>query len=260
MTDSARARLRDHLVAGRLAGDVATGRASNVGNIRRMLDRDPEYTFGLELDRPWTFDEVLGLMAKRVGISADPGHTVGSDTIDPDLTLDALDAMAARLQRAAARQERVLLGSGHPTGMLAVHLDVAAALRRAGCALLTPGEGTAYTLPGGARRQVRYLGDVAVVSTGAELYHTHSGVPMAGLIEILRSAGEPLPDLVVGDHGWCGAAGQAGIDAVGFADCNDPALFVGEAEGKVVVSVPIDDNVLPTLYRPVSDYLVAGID
>ena len=64
------------------------------------------------------------------------------------------------------------------------------------------------------------------------------------------------PDLVIGDHGWAGAAGQAGIDAVGFADCNDPALFVGEAEGRVVSCVPLDDNVDPRRYAPLTAYLL----
>ena len=54
---------------------------------------------------------------------------------------------------------------------------------------------------------------------------------MRGLLADLQDAGEAPPDLVVADHGWAGAAGQAGVTAVGFADCNDPALFVGEAEG-----------------------------
>ena len=51
--------------------------------------------------------------------------------------------------------------------------------------------------------------------------------------------------------------GQAGIDTVGFADCNDPALFLAEAEGTVRVAVPLDDNVQPHLYGPVSDYLLS---
>jgi hypothetical protein len=59
------------------------------------------------------------------------------------------------------------------------------------------------------------------------------------------------------DHGWAGAAGQAGIDTVGFADCNDPALFAGEAEGKIAVAVPLDDNVLPHHYAEPIAYLLA---
>ena len=31
-------------------------------------------------------------------------------------------------------------------------------------------------------------------------------------------------DLVVGDHGWAGAAAERGIDVVAVADINDPAL------------------------------------
>jgi hypothetical protein len=64
---------------------------------------------------------------------------------------------------------------------------------------------------------------------------------------------------VVADHGFTGAAGQAGIDAAGYADSNDPALFVGEAEGTVAVSVPLDDGVLPHLYAHVAAYLLARI-
>jgi hypothetical protein len=59
------------------------------------------------------------------------------------------------------------------------------------------------------------------------------------------------------DHGWAGAAGQAGIDTVGFADSNDPALFAGAAEAKIAVCVPLDDNVLPHHYAPLTSYLLS---
>jgi hypothetical protein len=62
--------------------------------------------------------------------------------------------------------------------------------------------------------------------------------------------------MVMADHGWAGAAGQAGIATVGFADCNDPALFAGEAEGKVHAVVPLDDNVPPHYYTPLTVYLL----
>jgi hypothetical protein len=44
--------------------------------------------------------------------------------------------------------------------------------------------------------------------------------------------------------------------SVGFADSNDPALFVGEAEGDVAVCVPLDDNVEPSLYGPLTTFLL----
>jgi hypothetical protein len=81
---------------------------------------------------------------------------------------------------------------------------------------------------------------------------------MEAMLAALVAAGEPLPDLVVADHGYAGAAGQAGVSTVGFADCNDPALFVGQAEGKLEVAVGLDDNVLPHHYAPVSDFLLDG--
>ncbi|KTR75011.1 phosphatase, partial [Rothia kristinae] len=44
---------------------------------------------------------------------------------------------------------------------------------------------------------------------------------------------------------------------LGIADCNDPGLFVSEAQGQLLVAVPMDDNVLPHLYEPVIRYLTA---
>ena len=61
----------------------------------------------------------------------------------------------------------------------------------------------------------------------------------------------------VEDHGWAGAAAEAGIETLGMADCNDPALFVAEEEGKPIVTVPLDDNVPPHLYDPLSAFVTA---
>src|SRR5450631_683634 len=74
---------------------------------------------------------------------------------------------------------------------------------------------------------------------------------------VARRGWGAAPDLVVADHGYAGAAGTAGIVSVGFADCNDPALFVGEAEGDVAVCVPLDDNVEATLYEPLTAFLLS---
>jgi hypothetical protein len=217
----------------------------------------------LSWDESWDTTAILAVMAERAGISPDPTRLVGSDRIDPDLTLDRLDAMAARLEEAAARHERVLLATGHPSGLLPVHLVIGAALQAAGAAVVTPAAGLSYesSAPGlrHRRREIRYVGGVAMVSSRGELNHTHSSRPMQLLLGSVRAAGQDPPDLVVADHGWAGAAAQAGLSTVGFADCNDPALFVGEAIGTVEVVVPLDDNVLPHFYDPLSAYLVRGL-
>jgi hypothetical protein len=264
MTDTAlahgRAELVKHLVTYRIAGDVGTPRDNNLRNYRRLADRIPEWTFGLTFRRRWSFDEVLAMMAERVGVDPDPAYAVGGDYIDPELTVDALDRMSARLQAAAAAREPVLLATGHPPMLLAIHQAVAVPLRRAGCPVLMPaaGERVSVDLYGGQPRlgQIVYIGGVAMFATNASLRHTHSPAPMNLMVSSLDTAGDGRPGLVIADHGWAGAAGEAGIDAVGFADSNDPALFAGEVEGKIAVSVPMDDGINPGHYGPVTRYLL----
>src|SRR5690242_19896377 len=92
-----REELREHLVRHRIAGDVATPRASNVGNVRKMLDRDPDYWFGVELDRAWTYEDVVAVVAARAGIDPDHTRESGADAVDPDKCINGLDAVAERL-------------------------------------------------------------------------------------------------------------------------------------------------------------------
>lgn len=253
-----RAQLIDQLVAARIAGPVATTRENNLANFHLMAQRESGYLFGLRPRAAWTFDDVLALMARRCGVSPDPLHASGADTIDPELTLERLEAMGVVLRSAAANRARVLVATGHPTGVFAVHREVARALAAAGCTMLAP-DARWHEVDSSGRpqqRQVRSVQGVSVASQGAKLLHTHSPEPMNLMLATLIDTGEQPPDLVVADHGFAGAAGTAGIVSVGFADCNDPALFVGEAEGDVAVCVPLDDNVEPTLYEPLTSFLL----
>jgi hypothetical protein len=254
-----RAQLRAHLVDTRIAGDVATSREENLRKYAMFASRVPDAMFGLRPGGEWGFAEVLDLMAARVGVSPDPTYQRGPDRIDPDRTIDGLDRLAAHVATAARPGARVLVATGHPAGLLPVHLALAGGLRAAGARLLTPAAGFGYRTGSGSRqvtRHIRYVHDVAVVSTRGELNHTHSPLPMEAMLTALSDAAQHPPDLVLADHGWAGAAGQAGVASVGFADSNDPALFVGEAEGAVAVSVPLDDNVEPHLYGPLTAYLL----
>jgi hypothetical protein len=258
MSALSREELRAQLCATRIAGAVDTPREINLRSYRRLADGSPYQRFGLDLQRRWTMAAVLEVMVRRCGVSPDPGHTHGPDTIDPDLTLDALDAAADLLRAAARDRSRVMFATGHPAGLLPVHQALAIGLRAAGCTVLTPAPGwhyEEYKNDDLVRREIRYIGDVAMVSNRGELNHTHSAVPMQGALATLTRAGEELPDLVVADHGWAGAAGEAGISVIGFADSNDPGLFLGQEEGKINVVVPLDDNVSPHLYAPLIGYL-----
>jgi len=251
--------LRTHLVTARIAGDVATTREDNLMKYGLLAAGVPKSWFGIEPEGRWHLDDILALMAEKVGVSPDPWYLRGPDRIDADRTIDALDRMAPHLAKAARDRSRVLLATGHPAGLLVVHQDLARTLGAAGATVIMGGDGFAWqstTRWGKVDRHVRYVGGVAVASDMGNLNHTHSAQPMRGVLAALAEAGEPPPDLVVADHGWAGAAGQAGITTVGFADSNDPALFVGEAEGKIAVAVPVDDNVPPHLYAPMTAYLL----
>ncbi|MFI9506243.1 phosphatase [Nocardia sp. NPDC052566] len=249
--------LREQLIRVRIAGEVATPREGNLLHYRRMVAKDPGYQFGLKL-KDWTFDETLAMMARLCGVNPDPRHAWGIDTIDPDRTLDALDAMADRIAAAARRQATVLLATGHPERLMGVYRAVEDGLRAAGCAVLTPAAGWSYHVPGSSGpkyREITYTSGVAaLMSKDGRLEHTHDPQPMQVMLRELDSA---WPDFVIADHGWAGAAGEAGIETVGFADCNDPALFAGHAEGKIAVTVPLDDGLRPEHYLPLTAYLLA---
>ncbi|QXJ23529.1 phosphatase [Actinomadura graeca] len=282
--------LRAHLVETRIAGDVATPRQNNLLHYRRLVAGDPYYRLGLELKPSWTEQGVLETMVERCGVDPDPAHLYGDDTIDPDITLDTLEAMGDRIGLAARRRETVVIATGHPATLTPVYQAVAAVLADAGCRILTPAAGWTYEVGTGwggveTRRLVYAEGGVAMLEgDDGRTHHTHDPHPMEAMLRELAAAaaeassgpgeGAPAgsaatgsgdlagrepnvwPDLAIADHGWAGAAGQAGIDTVGFADCNDPALFVGAAEGKINVVVPLDDGVSPHHYAPMTAYLL----
>ncbi|MFG2594015.1 phosphatase [Streptomyces sp. NPDC048438] len=258
--------LRAHLLAARLAGPVATPRETSLRSYRLFAARDPRVLLGLDPDRAWGERDLLRLMADKCGVSDDPDHVSGPDVIDPERTLAALDAFAERLSGAAERQAPVLFGTGHPHRLLGFYAGLADALSAAGCAVLTPAQGRCVDITtrfGVRTYNLDYVQGVALVrepgvrapgsATGA---HTHSPLPVRAVLEEAVNARGALPELVVGDHGWVCGAGQLGIEAIGLADTDDPALFVGEAEGRVSVAVPVDDGVRSDYYRPLTRYVL----
>ena len=270
-----RAALVEHLLSSGIAGTVATSRENNLLHYRLMADRDPYYLLGLDPSAGWTAASVLELMAERVGVSPDPRRRFGTDTIDPERTLDALDRYADRAgSGGAARRDRAV--RHRPSAQSRPALP-GVRRRAARPRLHDPARGRGLELrrvhqvrPEAADHRVLRLlqprgpsptgGDVAVLEDAGGPVHSHAPRPIRATFAALAAAGRALPDLVVADHGWCGGAAQAGADAVGFADCNDPALFVGEREGVVRVAVPLDDGLEPEDYAPIGAYVLARLD
>ncbi|MGX4690573.1 phosphatase [Streptomyces sp. JNUCC 63] len=263
---SSTAALRAHLVRVGLAGVVGTSREDSLRSYRLFAARDPRVLIGIDPEGDWRERDLVELMAEKCGVSADPAHTFGHDVIDPELTLTALGVFADRLGAAARRGEAVLLGTGHPHRLLGFYAALADALSAAGCAVLTPAQGRCVDITtrfGLRTYNLQYVRGVALVRppgserTGCEPgAHTHSPLPVRLALAAAADAGGPLPKLVIGDHGWACGAGQLGFEAMGPADTNDPALFVGQAEGRVSVVVPLDDAVRPAYYRPLARYVL----
>jgi hypothetical protein len=254
MPELTREELGRHMVATRIAGSVQTPVADVLRKAERVAAGDPEHCFGLSGMSRYSPDDVLDQVAAQFGWTYTEGEPISAPAyIDPELLLDELDRAAERLARAVRDGESVLFATGHPTGVLALHQQICAGLRGAGAKVSRPADGVAFRL-GEHRRQVRYVQHVAVLASGANLYHTHDAHPME---LVLDQAGEV--DLVVGDHGWAGAAAERRIDVVGVADVNDPALPMAKAEGRAGIVLPMDDNVLPAHYDPVADYLISRL-
>lgn len=234
-----------------ITGAVATPREDNLRHMQLFLEGSEHLEFGVRTTRTWELDEVFDLMHHRVGISPDREHFAGQDTIDSGKCVAALDRFGSVFGAAVAAGERILFATGHPAGLLPVHAALAAAARQDGATVVEVPEGQRFR-----QGDIRQLFGVLAWHQHGGLVHTHSPEPMQLSLELLAANGQPIPDLVVADHGWAGFAASAGIAAVGFADCNDPGLFVSEAEGQLKVAVPLDDNVCPGLYEPMIAYLL----
>jgi hypothetical protein len=248
---------RDALVAANVTGPhTSHSRHNALSKIHSIIDGDTEDTFGLSGLDNYSAGEILGFVAELMGCSPDIASYEGYDDIDPDLTIDGIVAAARRLRDAALRGDRLLIATGHPTGLLEHHIRVADAYRIAGGKILRSREEEVLSTPRGKHVEVRYVGGVACLADWGQLRHTHSSYPMERLLEV-----HPWPDLVFGDHGFAGAAIERGIPTIAVMDINDPALAVAWAEGKDVTIVPMDDNRPPRVYESswiVFEHIIGG--
>jgi hypothetical protein len=244
--------LRAALIESRIAGVVSHDRANVFGKLMRLCQGDPDSQFGLTGVDTLTFEDVLALMAEASGFNPDPGVSDGVVEVDPDRIIERLRRIGDRLALAADRGERLVLATGHPTGLPLLYAETGKLLEREGAEVLRPLEGRSWK-EAGRRREVRYLHGVAVLTDRGSTLHTHSADPMRRMLE------EATPDLVFADHGFAGAAIEAGIDTVSIADVNDPALVVAEHQGRAGPVVVMDDNVRPEAYWPCFQVLASRL-
>ncbi|MPZ72672.1 MAG: hypothetical protein GEU74_05480 [Nitriliruptorales bacterium] len=257
--EAARRRLlREHLIGTRLSGSVATSPGNTLSNCGKLIAGEERYTFGLSDYRTSNVTEAVD--AVRTICGGDPGGAADRDGpgwIDPDATLMAIEVHRHRLA-ALVRSGggRVLIATGHPTGLLGHYTAIARALQQAGCALLMPLDDVVirYHEDSGRKRGVRFVDGVGCVHDGASLLHSHRSVYMEAMLDELGT--HYAVDLVIADHGMAGTAIEHGLPTLSIADVNDPALPLAQVRGRTDAVLPIDDNLAPRLFVPVTNAML----
>ena len=244
---SSRGELERALLAGGVAG-MATHPLDNVrGNAQMLLDHDPDKEFGLRgLQRGMSLERILRLVEHAAGAPIDREARTGPVEIRAEPIVEASLAAGERLALAAQRGESVVLATGHPTGLAHLYHQLALFLARGGAVVPAAGEGIRW-------RERRLDHDwfvdrwdgVAMLTDGREPRHTHRPDAMERMLAAVR------PDLVFADHGFAGAAIEAGVETISIADVNDPALLVARAQGRTEHVLVFDDHVRPDDYWPV---------
>jgi len=234
--------LAEAMVEARCAGPACSHDRPNVlWKIRKLVDGEPAAQFGLSGLTSFTADEVLAIVAAEAGFDPDPSLHGGDVPIDPWRVLAACDQAGRRLADAAERGERVVLATGHPAGLILLYLAVARLLEENGAEVLRPAGGLQWRELG-RHREIRYLHGVGVLTDRGGTLHTHGAGPMEAMLE------EARPDLVFADHGFAGAAIEAGVETLSIADVNDPALVLAKHQGRTETVIVMDDNVQPEGY------------
>jgi hypothetical protein len=228
-------------------------RRNALAKITTLVDGESDDTFGLSGTNAYSASEVLGFVSDLTGCNPDITSVEGFDVISMDKTIEGLVSAGQRLGAEAGRGATLLAATGHPTGMLETYRQIDGSFNRAGGKVLRPREGDDLGI-GRRPLEVRYIGGVGCLADWGALRHTHSAAPMEALLA------DATPDIVLGDHGFAGAALERRIPAVAIMDINDPALAIAWAEGKDVTIVPLDDNRFPGSYEPAWQIVTAMIE
>jgi hypothetical protein len=249
-----RAELERALLTGLVAG-WATHPLDNVrANAQMLLDHDPDKEFGLTgLQDGIALDGVLDLVERATGERIDRDARMGPVHIRPGNILEACSAAGERLRRACEERARVVLATGHPVGLAYLYHELAGWLATNGADVRTPAGGARWHEPHLDHEwELAYWDGVAMLTDTREPRHTHRPDGMHRILE------DETPDLVFADHGFAGAAIEAGVETVSIADVNDPALLVAKAQGRTEHVLVFDDHVDPDAYWPVFLALVGG--
>ncbi|HEX6131725.1 MAG TPA: phosphatase [Actinomycetota bacterium] len=250
---------REELERGLLAGTVAGWASHPLDNVRgnalALLDGDPDKQFGLRgLRDGFDLETILGLVETAAGAPIDREARTGPVDIRPEPIVDACLEAGRRLERACARGETIVLATGHPVGLAHLYHELDRYLGEAGATVLRLADHVRWRDEALDHDWVvEHWDDVAMLTDTREPRHTHRPEAMERLLA------HGTPHLVLADHGFAGAAIEAGVETISIADVNDPALLVARAQGRTEHVLVFDDHVPPDAYWPVFQALVAPV-
>lgn len=228
-------------------------RQANLGAIGKLLAGEPFYTFGIHRvaaavrDGRLDAGQVLAMVAAVTGCSPDPQVRQGPGYIAPERTVAGLQRLADHLASACRQGLPVVFGTGHPGSLLGFWQPLARWAGSHGARVVAGPTGT----PVGPGQVLDTLAGVGVVTDGASLVHHHAPRAAEAVLESADVA------LLFGDHGWAGAAINAGIPCVAIMDTNDPGLAVALALGAAnLILVPSGDNSPNGLMGDVAEWVI----
>ena len=187
------------------------------------------------------------------GAPIDHDERFGPVDIRPEPVLDVCAAWGIACASPPSAAD-VVLATGHPTGLALLYhrLDAGSSTGGPGA-----GAGTRCALARSTMHHdwfIDHWGGVGMLTDGREPRHTHWPDAMRRMLD------EVTPDLVVADHGFAGAAIEAGVETLSIADVNDPALLVAQAQGRTEHVLVMDDHVDPAAYWPCFQAIAARWD
>lgn len=156
---------------------------------------------------------------------------------------------AAKLIAQTCKEKKnIVLATGHPGSMLGFYLELEKAIKTMGGNVLSILLGALvdeYKCPGCGLHNIKEsldsISNVAVVSNGSSLIHTHKMKAMEIIIDSMKEQGVTI-DMVIADHGYAGRALTRGLEVIAVMDTNDPALAAAKKVGYDLTIIPMVDN------------------
>lgn len=249
--------VRSALLSSRVTGEIGNhGAKTNLESLSRLQKSDPYVTFGIKAvevaanNHDFTMPKLIEIVSASLGITADRFKQDGPGFIDASLTGERLSEMMGVIEDTIANDGRIVLATSHPGSLLAYYLRLAQLITSRGGSLAT----TSAPVLIAPYRWIDSVNGVYVLTDEGGLLHTHDS---AGF-DLFLSELPKVPDLVIADHGYAGAAINRHIKTIAIHDVDDPGIPVAAYLGCDVLAIPMNDNQLNQPTATVIDAVLAA--